>query len=206
MMSSSSSEKTLLTYPPPAYTRLWIYISLAALAYAYIVFAPHAWLNPRDEHVRPDGTMPFAWWLAIPIGILLFSIFLSLLEGLFLVGRKINPIRLEFDSDNLYINDRNGERAIPLTAIVSIQMIYGKRIFDSARSALYRYAIGFGDPYNPEQVKFTVFARTGRAFEQFNNLVTEKNPSVQIRNWATSLDGLGRLFKRRNSGPKQEEL
>jgi hypothetical protein len=206
MMSSSSSLKTLLTYPPPGYARLWIYIFLAVLAYAYIVFAPKAWLNPPDMHAGPRGATPFAWWLLIPITVFGFSLFLAIFEGLFLIGRKINPVCLEFDSDNLYINDSKGERAIPLTDIVSIRMIYGQGIFDVGRSVLYRYSIGFGDPYNPEQVSFTVFMRTGRAFSKFCNLVKEKNPAVQIKDWATSLDGIGRWFKNRNSGAKQDEL
>jgi hypothetical protein len=206
MMSSTSPEKILLTYPPPGYKRLWIYVSLAVLAYAYMVFAPKAWLNPPDMHAGPRGAAPFAWWLLIPITVFGFSLFLAVVEGLFLVGRKINHLNLEFDSGSLYINERKGKRVTPLADIVSIRMIYGQGIFDVGRSVLYRYSIGFGDPYNPEQVTFTVFVRTGRAFENFTKLVKEKNPSVEIKDWATSVDGLGRLFKRRNSGPKQDEL
>lgn len=192
-----SPERTLLTYPTPRFTRLLVYGSLTVLAYGYIKFAPEDWVNPKDQHAGTQGY--FAWWLALPLVILGFSAFLVLLEGLFLIGRKWKPLMLEFDADNLYITDDNGDRAIPLNEILSIRMVYGKGIFDSARTALYRYAIVCGDPNIPERVTFTVFLRARRAFSNFCDRVKEKNPSVEIKNWATSWDGLARLFRGRQS-------
>lgn len=46
---------------------------------------------------------------------------------------------------------------------------------------------------------FHIFARNQPAFLNFRNLVKEKNPDVQQKNWATSLDGLIRWFRGRNS-------
>src|SRR5689334_3762816 len=95
MLTSPSSERTLLTYPNPCYTRLCIYVSLAILAYAYLRLAPDEWLNPKDQHPGPQGTMPFAWWLLIPVCIMAFSAFLAIFEGLFLFGKKQNKTTLE---------------------------------------------------------------------------------------------------------------
>jgi hypothetical protein len=142
--------------------------------------------------------MPFAWRALIPIMTLAVPSFLAIGEGLFLIGRKRDHLKLEFDDDNFYINNDNGERVIPLKDIVSLQLVYSKAVFDGAKS-LYRYSISFGDPYSPEEITLTVYTKTQQAFSNFRKLVQQKNPSLQQKNWASNFDGLIGWFKRRKS-------
>jgi hypothetical protein len=128
------------------------------------------------------------------------SAFFTVLEGLFLIGRRIHPVKLEYDDDNLYITDSEGERPVALSSIVSIRLVYGRTIFDNARMSLGRYVISFGDPANPQQVGYTVFNKMARVFADFCDGAKEKNPDVEIKNWATNWDGpIARLFNSRNS-------
>jgi len=196
MTLSPSSERTLLTYPTPKYTKLLVYVSLAILAYAYLRLAPDDWLRSKDQHPGPHEVLPFAWRPLIPITTLAFSFFLAIGEGLFLIGRKRDHLKLEFDDDNFYINNGSGEQVIPLKNIMSLRMVYGVGFLDGANS-LYRYSISFGDPYSPEEITLTIYAKTQRAFSNFRKLVKQKNPSLQQKNWATNFDGLIRWFKGR---------
>ena len=198
MTSSPSSERILLTYPTPRYTKLLVYVSLAILAYAYLRLAPYEWFWPKDQHPDAQGVVPFAWRPLIPIIALAFSLFLAIGEGLFLIGRKRDHLKLEFDDDNFYINNGNGEQVIPLKNIVSLRMVYSKSVFDGAKS-LYRYTISFGDPYTPEEITLTIYTKTQRTFSNFRKLVKQKNPSLQEKNWASNFDGLVGWFKGRKS-------
>lgn len=135
----------------------------------------------------------------LPLSAIFVFFLLAIVEGLFLLGRKINKLKLEFDSVNLYITKDDDERVVPLKEIVSLRLVYGKGFFDSSRMPLYRYAIGTGDADNPEEVVFTVFVKTRRNFSRFRKLVEQVNPGLRQSNFATSLDGLIRWFRRRNS-------
>jgi len=117
------------------------------------------------------------------------------MDALFVVGVRFGSIK-SFDEKNLYIARRNNETVVPLNTITSIRLASNGGVGNDIRGTYAVFIIDYDSNGLSRETEICVYRRQKDNFNLFKERVQYYNPSVEIRNWSTSLDGLIRLFRR----------
>lgn len=104
---------------------------------------------------------------------------------------------LEFDDHSLYITRKDDQQEIPFSDILSVRLSGGSG--SGIRGRYSVYLIRYQSADRECETEVTVFYGNSRALWQFQQTLQTANPSVEIKNSWTSLDGLFRWFRNRNN-------
>ena len=104
---------------------------------------------------------------------------------------------ISFDQTNLYIDFKESETVVPLANVSAIELV-SSMIQRGIRGSFFTYMIRYNE-YNEEKTENVnvYLGKTSSNLDMFQQRVREKNPSVNIKNWATNFDGLIRWFQKK---------
>jgi hypothetical protein len=58
--------------------------------------------------------------------------------------------------------------------------------------------------YKEKIIYLKIYSRMDKNYRDFENLVTGKNPSIEMRSWSTNFDWIARFIKRRKWRKKED--
>lgn len=182
--------RTPLSYQVKGFKRAIIYsvIGLVLLATCILTGKYHL----EFPHVTSSGPT----LVQVLSGFFAAIAFISAISEAFFVldFTYFKPV-LEFDDHSLYITRKGEQQEISFSNILSLRLggSSGNGIRGNYSVYLIRYQLG--DRENETEV--TIFYRNRRALWQFQKALQTANPSAEIKNTWTSLDGLFRWFRKR---------
>ena len=190
MDTTNPSPRHILTYPDATFLRTGYYLATAGVIALIIVFVKF----PKET--PPPGAVAGPPIADILLGFAaIAAVITAIMEALFVVGVRNGSVK-SFDDHNLYITRRNKETVIPLDTITSIRLASGG-VGNDIRGTYAVFLINYDNDGLSRETEICVYRRQNNNFDLFKDSVQQHNPSVEIRNWSTSLDGLIRLFRRR---------
>jgi hypothetical protein len=183
-----------LSYEGATYKRALICASICVVTIIIFVSARKVMIAmpPGSNAYGPSGAG------LISGCVIFFSLFTAISEALFVSYFKFFARQIECDGENLYIKRQQAETTIPLGDITTIRLTttWGNGI----RGNFVVYRIAYVDNGEKRETRITVYSKMGHNFDQFEKRVKARNPSVEIKNWATSFDGVIRWFRKRRQG------
>ena len=191
------SDRLALSYPMPEnFMRPWIYFLSAlilCLACIFVKFpaSPPVVVSGRE---LPSGPSP----LKLVVGFISVSLMLSAIWDLmFIFTYQKLKNEISFDQTNLYIDFKESETVVPLANVSAIELV-SSMIQRGIRGSFFTYMIRYNE-YNEEKTENVniYLGKTSSNLDMFQQRVREKNPSVNIKNWATNFDGLIRWFQKK---------
>jgi hypothetical protein len=195
MTLTATGEKRFLNYQGATFKRSLIYLGLACLLISACVFIkfPTPILSPGEVAGPP--------FPKIILGFIAVCMILNAItDAIFVLYQNyLRRNQFAFDQENFYIIRKDGTEQIPLKNIFQIAMVYTNRRF-GARGYCNRYRINYVEEGQQKDFIMTIYYRMRNNFEDFKKIVSVKNPSVEIKTWATSLDWIARLIKKRKPG------
>jgi len=184
------SPRRIITYQGASFRRAGYYLATAIVIVLIIAFVKF----PRET--PPPGAVAGPPLADMLLGFAGVACFISaIMEALFVVGVRYGSVK-SFDDGNLYITRRNKETAIPLGTITNIRLASGG-LGNDIRGTYAVYLINYDNDGFSRETEICVYRRQNDNFNLFKERVQYYNPSVEIKNWSTSFDGLIRLFRRR---------
>ncbi|HEY8970426.1 MAG TPA: hypothetical protein VIM64_15080 [Puia sp.] len=192
MDTAPSSPRHILTYQGATFRRTGYYLIAAGIMVLIIVFVKF----PKET--PPPGSVAGPPLVDLLLGFAGIACVISaIMEALFVVGVRYGSVK-SFDDHNLYITRRSKETVIPLHTITSIRLASGG-LGNDIRGTYAVFLIDYDNNGLTRETEICVYRRQQENFNLFKESVQYWNPSVEIRNWSTSLDGLIRLFRRRRN-------
>jgi hypothetical protein len=193
MAGVTTGERRFLNYQGASFKRSLYYLigaSVAFLACVFIKFKPT---------IPPPGEVAAPPLVKILLGFAAICLILSaILDALFVWYQNYLRSQLfAFDQENFYIIRKDGTEQVPLRNIFEIALSSGSQ--KGVRGYLNDYRISYTSDGEQKDVLVSIYYRMRANFNDFKQIVSTKNPSVKMKNWATSLDGIFRLFKKRKS-------
>jgi len=193
MTGVTTGERRFLNYQGASFKRSLYYLigaSVAFLPFVFIKFKPT---------IPPPGEVAGPPLVKILLGFAAICLILSaILDALFVWYQNYLRSQLfAFDQENFYIIRKDGTEQVPLQNIFEIALSSGSQ--KGVRGYLNDYRISYTSDGEQKDVLVSIYYRMRANFNDFKQIVSTKNPSVKMKNWATSLDGIFRLFKKRKS-------
>ena len=194
MTATATGEKRFLNYQGATFKRSLIYLGLACLLISACVFIKF------PTSIPPPGEVAGPPFPKILLGFLAFCmIFNAIRDAIFVLYQNyLRRIQFAFDQENFYVIRKDGAEQILLKNIFQIAMVYTNRSIGT-RGYSYKYRINFVEEEQQKDITITIYYRMINNFEDFKKIISVKNPSVEIKSWATSLDWIARLIKKRKS-------
>jgi hypothetical protein len=191
MAGETTGEKRFLNYQGATFKRSLIYLGLALVMYLA------CFLIKFKSSVPPPGEVAGPSMAKILMGFAAVCLTLSaIIDAIFVLYQNfLRTKQFAFDQENLYIIRRDRTEEIPLRNIYQIALA-STRIQNGPRGYYDYYRISFNSYGEEKDFVITIYARMRENFDDLRKLVKEKNPSVDIKNWATSVDWIFRLFKK----------
>jgi hypothetical protein len=193
MTGTFISEKRFLNYQGASFKRSLYYLigaSVTSLACVFIKFKPT--IPSPGEVAGPPLVKILLGFAAICL------VISAILDALFVWYQ--NDLRTQlfaFDQENFYVIRKDGTEQIPLQNIFEIALSSGSQ--KGVRGYSNDYRISYTSDGEQKDVLVSIYYRMRANFDDFKQIVSTKNPSVKMKNWATSLDGIFRLFKKRKT-------
>ena len=185
MHIATGKTRIVLSYEGATFTRTFVYISLALIGLLIVKFIKFPTPPP------PPGAVAGPPIADLVIGFLAAAFLIcGILDFLFVLQYKYFHKKIECDQDNLYVTDKNGESTTPLKQVNSILLTTAGS--QGVRGISRVYLIQYEGNDGAKQMRLAVYVKMRDNFGLFKEWVKQKNPSVEIKNWATSLDGLSR--------------
>jgi len=194
MAGPSTGEKRFLNYQGASFRRSFYYLIGAVvcfLVFTFIKFKPS---------IPPPGLVAGPPLVKILLGFAAVCLVLSAIMDAIFVWYQ-NYLRTQlfaFDQDNFYIIRKEGTEQIPLQHIFEIAST-SSGVQKGVRGYCNDYRISYNSDGEQRDVLVGIYYRMKDNFRDFRQIVSNKNPSVKMKNWATSLDPIFRLFKKRKS-------
>lgn len=182
------SGRIALSYQGAAFRRSGNILAVAGAIILLLVFVKF----PRE--IPAPGTVAGPPLPAMLLGfVAVCCIFHAISDALIVldVRRKL----ISFDEERLYISKHGRETVILLASITSIRLA-PEGINRTVRGNYVSYLIDYEDDGRMKDTEIGIFSKMGPNLTQFMEQVRQQNPSVEIKNRSTSLDGLIRLFRR----------
>ena len=184
------SQRLYLNYQGATFHRARTLSAVAVVLFLIVYFVKFPRQTPPPGAVAgPPLADIFLGFAAV------LCVLYAIMDALFVVGTRYRGEK-SFDEDNLYIIRRGKETIIPLDTITSIRLA-SSGINNGVRGTSVDYVIEYDYDNRSREVEITIYRPTQDSFNLFKERVQRKNPSVEIKNWSTSLDGLIRLFRRK---------
>jgi hypothetical protein len=183
----------MLTYEGATFKRSRIYLWIAVICFLVVRFVK---FSPQAPSPGDVAGPPIADLLLGLIGIVAFVF--AIMDASFVLDLRLFKKTIECDQGNLYLTRKDQETTIPFSAITSLRLSLTGFNSRNVRGAYWIYLIDYTDMSGKsKQTEITVYNKMSGHFELFEKRLKEKNPSVEIKNWATSLDWVVRLFKKK---------
>jgi len=191
MTGTTIGEKRFLNYQGATFKRSLIYLGLACLLISVCVFIKF------PTSIPPPGEVAGPPFPKIILGFIALCLILNAItDAIFVLYQNyLRSSQFAFDQENFYIIRKDGTQQIPLENIFQIAMAYTGSRYGS-RGYRYRYRLSYTEEGQEKEFIITIYYRMENNFADFKKIVSVKNPSVEIKTWATSLDWIGRLIKK----------
>jgi hypothetical protein len=194
MAGISTDEKRFLNYQGASFKRSLYYLGGATATYLACIFIKFKPAIPAPSEVAGPPMVK------ILLGFAALCLTLSaILDALFVWYQNYLRSQLfAFDQENFYIIRKDGTEQIPLQNIFEITLT-SSGVQKGVRGYSNNYRISYNSNGEQKDVLVGIYYRMRVNFNDFKQIVSSKNPSVKIKNWATSLDPIFRLFKKSKS-------
>lgn len=190
MDTITPSPRHILTYQGATFRRALYYLAAAIVILLIIVFVKF----PRQP--PPHGAVAGPPLVEMLLGFAgVVCLISAIMDTLFVVGIRYGSVK-GFDENNLYVTRRGQEKVIPLNMITNIRLASNGGVGNDIRGTYAVFMIDYDNNGLARETEICVYRRQNDNFNLFKERVQYCNPSVEIRNWSTSMDGLIRLFRR----------
>jgi hypothetical protein len=201
MTGISTGEKRFLNYQGASFKRSLYYLAGAGTTYLACV------LIKFKPSIPPPGAVAGP---PIPQMLLAFTSFIftlyAIVDALFVLYQNyLRTQKFAFDEQNFYIIRKEDTEEIPLQNIFQIALA-SVRFQNGVRGDYDNYRISYNSDGEDKNFVIRIYTRMRENFEDFRMYAKERNPSVDIKNWATSLDWIFRMFKKKKSRDTEDLL
>jgi hypothetical protein len=195
MTEVTTDEKRFLNYQGASFKRSLYYLIGACVTYSACV------LIKFKPSIPPPGAVAGPPLPQIFLGMASFSFALfAILDVFFVLYQNfLRTKQFAFDPENFYIIRKDSTELIPLKNIFQIALATSAVSKNSVRGYSDYYRISYKNDGEEKDILITIYSRMEENFNDFRKFVKEKNPSVEIKNWSTSLYWIFRMFKKRKS-------
>ena len=184
-------ERITLTYQGATFKRSLISLAIAIaalLCFLFIKFKPD---------IPPPGAVAGPPLAKIALGMTIaFALIASISDAWFVLDCTFFQKQVDCDEDNLYVIRKKEVTIIPLSSISFVRLTnWGSK---GVRGSSSIYVVGYQDSDGrSKELDITLFLKMGKNFDLFEKRVQAKNPTAEIKNWATNIDPIIGFFRKK---------